>query len=143
MKVSNDIGFAYVVILSHEVKYMKGFWRTMESVFAVILLMGFLLTIGSPYFTGPADIDLSSVGYEKLKDLDSRDELRVYVASKDYGTLNSKIEIPGYNHSIGICDYGGDCVGEYPDSENVIVSTYVISGYGKYEPYEVRLYIWS
>lgn len=136
------MGFAYVVILSHEVKCVKGFWRTVESIFAVILLMGFLLTLGSPFFITPAETDLGSVGYEKLKDLDSRDELRVYVAGGDYGTLKSKIEIPGYSHSIDICDYEGDCVGEYPDSENVIVSTYVISGYDQYEPYEVRLYIW-
>lgn len=122
---------------------MKGFWRTVESVFAVILLMGFLLTVGSPYFVTPADTDLSSIGYELLKELDNRDELRVYVASEDNETLNSKIEIPGYNHSIGICDYGGNCVGGYPDSENVIVSTYVISGYDGYDPSEVRLYIWS
>ncbi len=120
---------------------MKGFWRTVESVLAVILLMGFLLSIGSPYFTAPADTDLSSVGYEKLKDLDSRDELRSYVAGGDYATLNSKIDIPGYNHSVGICDYGGVCIGEYPDSENVMVSSYVISGHDKYEPYEVWLYI--
>jgi hypothetical protein len=120
---------------------MKGFWRTVESVFAVILLVSFLLTVGGTYFT-KEETDLSSIGYEMLKELDGRGELRPYVVSGDYGTLNSKIEIPGYGHSIKICDYEGSCAGEYPDSNNIIVSTYLISGHENYEPFEVRLHIW-
>jgi hypothetical protein len=121
---------------------MKGFWRTVESVISVILLMSFLLTLGG-FHSISREVDLSSVGYEILEELDGRDDLRVHVASKDYGTLNSKIEIPGHNHSIRICDYSGSCVGQYPDAENIIVSTYIVSGYDKYEPFEVRLYIWK
>ncbi len=141
VKISNDIGKACVVILSHEVKCMKGFWRTVESVFAAIILVSFLLIVGNVYLiTG--ETDPSSIGYEILKELDNRDELRSYVVSGDYETLNSKIEIPGHSHSIKICDYGGNCVGEYPDSNNIAVSTYVISGDDEYEPFEVRLYIY-
>ena len=120
---------------------MKGVWRTVESVFAVVILVSFLLSAGSVYFKGD-ETDIGRTGYEMLKELDARGELRAHAAGNDHEAINSKIEIPGYNHSVSICDYGGKCTGEYPDSSNIVVSTYLISGYGEYGPEEVRLYIW-
>ncbi|MEE9323207.1 MAG: hypothetical protein V3U72_01555 [Candidatus Aenigmarchaeota archaeon] len=121
---------------------MKGFWRTLESAFAVIMLLSFLLTLGGGIQSVTIETELGSVGYEILKELDNRNELRNYTVNRDYETLNSKIEIPGYNHSIMICDYSGSCTGEYYDSDNIILSVYVISGYDEYEPFEVKLYMW-
>ena len=121
---------------------MKGFWRTVESVLAVILLMSFLLVIGTSHFNPADEEGLGSLGYEILRDLDSRNELRSYAANGDYASIDSKVNIPGFNHSVSICGYGGDCAGESPEAQNVIVSTYIISGHDTYEPMEVRLYIW-
>jgi hypothetical protein len=120
---------------------MKGFWRTVESVFAVVLLMMFLLTIGGVTFAAE-ETDLSPLGYEMLRELDLEGGLREKVVSKDYEAIESEIQIPGYNRSVSICGYGGECGGEYPDSQNVMVSTYLVSGYREYQPFEVRLYIW-
>lgn len=120
---------------------MKGFWRTMESVFAVIILMSFMLSLAGIYI-GTDEPDMSSAGYGMLKELDSRGDLRSYVVSGDYSGLEAKISIPGHKHTVKICDYDGNCVGEYPDSQNIVLSTYIISGDSSYEPYEVRLYIW-
>lgn len=121
---------------------MKGFWRTMESVLSVMLLMGFLLFLGGSYLTRAGETDMSPVGYGVLKELDTSGNLRSYAASGDYSSINSKIDIPGYNHSVEICDYSGDCVGEYPEWESVIASNYLISGYNDYEPFMIKLYMW-
>ncbi len=121
---------------------MRGFWRTLESVLAVILLMGFLLAAGSVYFSKTEDVNLGSLGYEILKELDNRGELRAYAVSGDYESLNGKIKLPGYNHSVMICCQGETCRGQYPDSENVAASVYIISGCDGYKPCEVRLFIW-
>ncbi|MCK5020458.1 MAG: hypothetical protein KAS32_25705 [Candidatus Peribacteraceae bacterium] len=121
---------------------MKGFWRTVESVFAIIMLMSFLLLVGSTYFIATAETDLSFVGYEALKELDTRGELRQYAVTGDGDSINSKISMRGFNHSISICRYGGTCTGQYPDAEDVIVSNYIISGHNSYDPLVVRLYAW-
>lgn len=121
---------------------MKGFWRTVESAIAVIIMLTFLLTVGGVYIVSD-DTDISPIGYEKLRDLDGMGELRPYAVSWDYESINSRISIPGHNHSISICDQGGVCNGTYPDSGSVAVSTYIISGDYSYEPRELRLYIWK
>lgn len=120
----------------------KGFWRTFESVLAVIILILFLLAIGAKYKFPLPELDLSKTGYEMLKDLDSKGELRSYVVNNQYDVLNSKINIENYNHSIQICNMANECYGEEPDARNVWVSTYIISGENTYDPREVRLFIW-
>ena len=129
-----------------DVKRMKGFWRTVESVFAVILIMGFLVTAGSVYFSSTAGNGPAPGGYEKLKELDDRNDLRPLAAARDFEAVNSMIDVPGYSHSIMICDFGGGCWGNSTESQtgsmNVMVSSYIISGHGSYEPLEIRLYMW-
>jgi len=120
----------------------KGFWRTFESVLAVIILVFFVLALGVRYSFLPPQMDLSAVGYEILKDLDNRGELRPYVMNNQTGVLESKISIPGRNHAIQICDFGDACYGTSPAGENVWVSTYIIAGENFYSPREVRLLIW-
>ena len=121
---------------------MKGFWRTIESVIAVIMIMSFLLLVGRSYFSSTAETNLSFVGYETLKELDIRGELRPYAIAGNSDAINSKISMRGFAHSISICRYGGTCIGQYPEAEDVIVSNYIISGYESYDPLVVRLYTW-
>ena len=122
---------------------MKGFWRVMESVVAVLMLLSFLSVAGGVYFAKTeGGADLASTGYEKLKQLDEGDGLRPYAAANDTAAINAQIELPGYNHSIVLCAPSGVCIGNYTSSKNVIVSSYVIAGNSSYAPTEVRLYIW-
>ena len=125
---------------------MKGFWRMMESVLAVLIIMIFLTTAGGVYFSAAGTNAPSSQGYEKLKELDYRNELRPLATAKDYAAINSSIDVPGYSHSVRICDFGGNCWGNYAGSQvasgNVVVSSYIISGYDSYGPLEIRLYMW-
>jgi hypothetical protein len=121
---------------------MKGFWRTVESVAAVILVMSFLLILGATYFSVNIEKDMSSVGYESLRELDRSGQLRADAVSGDYDSIESGIEIRGFNHSVEICGYEGNCTGDYPDAGNVIVSSYIISGQDSYRPMEIRLYMW-
>lgn len=117
---------------------MKGFMHTFESIIAVIILIGFLIFLRSNYVSTPYDITYR--GYEILEDLDEKGELRDYVVSGDWIGLNSKINIPGYNHSIEFCNQ--TCIGYKPDKENVWSSVYIIGGKDVYEPYQIKLYIW-
>lgn len=125
---------------------MKGLWRTMESVIAVLIIMAFLVTAGNVYFTATGGNEPAPRGYEKLKEIDNKNELRPLAAGKDYEAINARIDVPGYSHSVRICDFSGSCWGNYTasqtESKNVLVSTYIISGYGSYEPLEIRLYMW-
>jgi len=119
----------------------KGFWRTFESVLAVIILLFFVITLGIRYSFPPPEVDLSERGYDILRSLDNRGELRPYVVNNQTGVLESKIRIRGYNHTIQICNWGG-CFGSRPPAQNVWVSTYIISGESAYDPYEVKLFMW-
>jgi hypothetical protein len=122
---------------------MKGFWRMMESVVAVVMLLSFLAVAGGAYFarTDPGT-DLASSGYEKLRQLDEGNGLRHYAAAGDAAAINAEIEMPGYNHSIMLCNSSGACIGNYTASRNVVVSSYLIAGNASYAPLEVRLYVW-
>lgn len=120
----------------------KGFWRTIESAASVILLVTFLLFIAGQQTGITEDTNIGEEGYEKLKALDEAGNLRSSAASYDYQALSSSLSISGYNHSVEICDQGGSCEGEYPDQENVVVSTYVVAGNGGFGPREVRVYMW-
>jgi hypothetical protein len=125
---------------------MKGFWRTMESVLAALIIMSFLATAGNVYLANTGDGEPASNGYEKLKELDALGELRPLAAAKDYAAISSMIDAPGYNRSVMICDFSGNCWGNYTaaqlESGNVLASTYIISGHASYEPLEIRLYMW-
>jgi len=121
---------------------MKGFWRLMESVIAVILVMVFLASAGSVYVAKPPETGMTVRGHEMLRELDVRDELRPLAASRDYSAIDSMIDLPGYDHAVQICDFAGSCNGTYPEARNVMVSSYIISGYDEYEPLEIKLYIW-
>jgi hypothetical protein len=121
---------------------MKGVWRMVESVLAVMLVMGFLLTAGSVQFSRTGVEELVPMGFEKLRDLDVRGELRPLAATGNYTAINSLIDMPGYGHFVQVCDTGGGCAGNYTESKNVAVSAYIIAGYGSYAPLEIRLYMW-
>lgn len=121
---------------------MKGVWRMVESVIAVIIVMSFLMAAGSVQFARTGAEDVTPVGYEKLRDLDVRGELRPLASAGDYGAINSMLEMPGYSHFVQICNPGGECSGNYTEYKNVVVSMYIIAGHGSYDPLEIRLYMW-
>ena len=120
----------------------KGFWRTIESAASVIILVTFLLFIAGQQMSVPEDTDIGREGYEKLKALDGSGNLRAYAVSGDYESVKSSLIMPGYNHTVEICDCRGNCEGEYPDQENVVVSVYVVAGDESFSPSLVKLYMW-
>ncbi len=123
---------------------MRGFWKTMESVFAVMLIMGFLVTAGGVYTSGGDDAP-APAGRAILKALDDAGELRPLADAKNYSAINSMVNAPGFGHSVRICDFSGSCWGNYTAANatgNVAASSYMIAGYGSYEPLEIRLYMW-
>jgi hypothetical protein len=121
---------------------MKGFWRIVESVMAVIIVMGFLVSAGSVYFSRTDPQELVPAGYERLKDLDARGLLRPLASNGDYDGISALIDVPGYSHAVLICGFDGVCGGNYTQGSNVAVSTYIIAGYVSYGPKEIRLYMW-
>ncbi len=121
---------------------MKGFWRMVESIAAVSILMVFMLSLSIQYIREPVEPVIKVRGYEILENMDNRGELREYTVSRNASGLSPEIEIGGYNHSVEICDSSGSCNGTYPDAENVWLSIYLVSGSEGYDPSEVKLYIW-
>ncbi|MEM5871374.1 MAG: hypothetical protein QW051_00710 [Candidatus Aenigmatarchaeota archaeon] len=123
---------------------MKGFWRTLESVFSILLILSFLLIVTNSIRTQIKTYsEPVSIGYEILKQLDSEDLLRPLAINGEYEKINEKIILEGFNHSIVICDERGECIGTYnKNANNIFVSTYIISGDENYKPLEIRLYMW-
>ncbi len=121
---------------------MKGFWHMIESIFSVIILIAFLISLGTIYIILPSEPNMSLKGYEILKNLDDQNELRSYAVNNDWSDLNSKITIAGYNHTIQICDLRGSCSGGEASGDSIWTSIYLISGDSAYQLKEIRLLIW-
>lgn len=120
---------------------MKGFWHTFEAILASVIVILFLVALGTKYVTiptGPGEVILK--GYEILKDLDKQGKLRSYVVNNDTTGLNSEISLVGYSHSVQICN--SQCFGSMPNASNVWVATYVVAGENQYQARKVILYIY-
>lgn len=113
-----------------------------ESIFSVIILIAFLISLGTIYIIPPSEPNMSLKGYEILKNLDDQNELRSYAVDNDWSGLNSIITIAGYNHTIKICNYQGTCSGGEALGDSIWTSIYLISGDSAYQPKEIRLLIW-
>lgn len=113
----------------------------LESVFAGILLIGFVLFIAQGYAQANS-MDGHDFG-RVLPDLDQRGLLRGYVYSGDLEGLESEIRLYGFGHSVQVCAPSGSCKGSMPVHENVWVTSYFLSGNDSFQPREVRLYAWK
>lgn len=119
---------------------MRGFWHTVDAVIACILMMGFILTIGSQAVVPPED--LGEKAYSVLKGLDDQGVLRGYAAAMDADGLDSRVGIYSHNHSVRICDNAGSCTGTIPTAINVHSGNYLVAGNQSYQPRTVKLFIW-
>lgn len=119
---------------------MRGYVFMLESVFAGLILVGFMLYLGHAYTVSGQAYD-KDFGYV-LQELEQAGLLRGYAYSGDIPGLEGEIYIPGHSHSVQLCDMSGSCTGERPSAGNVWVSAYFLSGEGSFEPMEVRLYVW-
>ncbi len=120
---------------------MRGFVFILESVFAGLILLGFLLYLAQGYTqasSGP-EHDFGRV----LPELDQRGLLRGYVYSGDIQGLEGEISLYGFSHSIQVCGPSGGCTGQAPRADNVWVSAYFLAGEDSYQPREVKLYVWE
>ena len=121
----------------------KGFWHTLESIIAGIIVIMFLVAISSRQaYMDPGPNVIIMEGLEELRDLDKRGVLRNYVTARNNTGLDSEVQITFFNYSTSICDTGGNCNGSAPSAENVWVATYFVAGKNNYTPYEVILYLW-
>ncbi len=119
---------------------MKGFLYIFEAVIAGIIIIGFLIAASS---IQPDSSLLADKAYEILLGLDEQNQLRAYAENMDAEGLNSKIDLPGYSHTVQICSQTG-CSGQAPaDQKNVFVGRYFISGKDSYKPAEVKVYVWK
>lgn len=120
---------------------MRGYVFMLESVFAGIILVGFMLYLGGTHSASHAvpERDFTHV----LPELDQKGLLRGYVYSGDIQGLESEIYIPGYSHSVQLCDPSGSCAGDGPAGDNIWASSCLLSGEDSYEPMEVKLYVWE
>jgi hypothetical protein len=113
----------------------------LESVFAGLLLLGFLLYLAQGY-SQAGSVPEHDFGWV-LPGLDDQGLLRGYVYSGDIQGLEGEISIPGFSHSVQVCDPSGSCAGQQGQAENIWASSYLLAGEGSYQPREVRLYVWE
>ena len=121
---------------------MKGIWYMLEALLAGIILITFLVTLKAVYLSMTPQEEASTEAYITLKELDENGLLRDYAVANDYNSLNNEISLYYYNHSVEICNSQGSCFGEKPESENVWVGSYIISGSSGFAPRTVKLYLW-
>jgi hypothetical protein len=121
---------------------MRGFWHTVEAVIAITIIITFVTTItgGTTRIQTSEDIEIKA--YKILKNLDEKGLLRSYAINDDYSGLNSQVELYMYNHSVEICRSVNQCVGEKPDTSDVWVGNYIISGDEEYAPRIIKLYLY-
>lgn len=124
-------------------KGMRGIWFTMESAIACMIIGVFIIAIvaGSSFESGGPD--MAEVANDILRGMDDRNVLRSSAVALDYDAINSNIDVPGYNHTINICNEAGTCVGPTPDASNIWVGSYFIAGKAAYQPLEIKLFIWE
>jgi hypothetical protein len=120
---------------------MRGFLYMIEAIIAGVILIGFLLFIGSGY-PAAQSYDPGTMGYSILHDLDRQGILRDYVAENNASGLDSRISLFGYGHSVLICGQSGACQGTVPDAGDVWVGNYLVSGKDDYQPRLVKIYMW-
>lgn len=121
---------------------MRGVWYVLESVMAVLVMVGFLAAINVAYFTKPYGSDMAFRAHVILEGMDNRGVLRNYTESLNHTAITEEIKAYKYNMSTLICDYAGSCVGTSPNSSNVWVATYLVAGLSSYQPREIRLHVW-
>ena len=120
---------------------MRGYVFMLESVFAGIILVGFMLYLTGTHAASHAEPERDFTGV--LPELDQRGLLRGYVYSGDIQGIGADIDLFGYSYSVQVCDPSGSCTGQGPAGDNVWVSSYLLSGEDSYEPREVKLYVWE
>ncbi len=121
---------------------MRGFWYMLEAVLAGVIIIGFMLFVGYAASGRGGGPDVSRLGYRELVRLDDLGVLKAYAASGDFGNISKLVSVPGYSHSVEICDRNGNCVGERPEGMSVWVSGYITAGNDAYSPKTVKLYLW-
>lgn len=120
---------------------MRGYVFMLESVFASIILVGFLLYLAQGY-THSRSVPEQDFG-GVLPGLDEAGLLRGPALSGDFHSIEDEISIYGFSHSVQLCDASGSCLGEKPVAESVRAYGYFIAGDDSYSPMEVRLYVWE
>ena len=121
---------------------MRGFWFMLEAVLAGVLMIGFMLVLGQLYAVPSVEGDIPAMGYSQLQQLNDRQVLRLLAASGDAVAIDSYVSVPGYKHSVQVCDPSGSCSGTMPSGMEVWISSYIVSGEDTYTPRIVRLYLW-
>jgi len=120
---------------------MRGYVFMLESVFASIILVGFLLYLAQGYtqsHSGPEQ-DFGRV----LPGLDQAGLLRGPALSGDVQSIEDEISLYGFSHSVQLCDASGDCLGQRPQAQTILAYSHFLAGEDSYNPMEVRLYAWE
>ena len=120
----------------------KSALRTVEALFAAAILIFFIVVMNNIYLRKARgkDPSLISTVEDSLLLLDENQSLRGLVVSLNFTEIEKRIEDLGNNTidvKVTICNLTM-CVGESLETENVV--TYVISGNGSYNPFEVKVY---
>lgn len=119
---------------------MRGFWFTVEAILAGIILISFIGAVTIQSLSAPEE-EATVLAYRTLAGLHDQGLLRTYAYQQNATAINNLITLFSLNHSVEVCSLA-ECIGTKPSASNVWVGTYIISGDSRYNPVEVRLYLY-
>lgn len=117
--------------------------KTLEAALAVVLILSSIAFLAPNNSSRQADI--SEKSYECLSNLDASGKLRYYATNGMEEELKDNIRscIPyNYKYDIKACQTVS-CGAEIPEGISVYTANYIISGYDTYNPFLIRIWLWS
>lgn len=121
---------------------MKGYVHTLEAVITATIILIVLFNITTPYmYSGPK---VREIGYNCLKSLDISGSLKYYAVNGLEDELTGDLKKclpPLLKFNVKICD-DPECTTAIQNT-TVVSANYIISGYEKYNPKVIELWMWS
>ena len=128
-------------------KNKRGYMKTLEAVFSVILMLIVVLTIISFNRASSDEVPNEIQNLQKiiLNEIQSDESLRELVFANGEEALETHfledIDSNRLNYDIQICENTSDCGSRYKDDTDVYVSSIIIHDPGSTN-FLVRLYLW-
>ena len=128
-------------------KNKKGYMKTLEAVFSVIILLIIVLTIISFNKSSSDEVpnEIQNLQEIILGETQNNESLRDFVYGSNEGGLESHfsndIDSNRLNYDIQICDDIGNCNSRNQGVSNVFVDSIIIHGPDE-NNFLVRLYLW-
>ena len=121
---------------------VKGYIQTLEQVLGSVLVLTILITLFNPS-SSTTNLQLSSLGFNCMKELDNKGLLRYYAVNNLTTDLNNSLQpcLSAFNYDFNICS-STTCSSALPANKDIYLSSYFIAGENSFQPRLINLWIW-